>query len=159
MSRTRLQLRPLAAVPESIVALPGAERAPGAGGGGDHLLDGVHRRCADLHLLFAPGGEQCSRVDARRQVGIVHEHAVATQDMGDEVVGEDRQPVEIPERSEALAAKGELEIGGGELRSTASLALSLNHEGSLRSLTQPTLIQDSDKFGNSAVKPTGLIEP
>ena len=60
---------------------------------GDQLAR-VHRAPADLALLLA-GRQQLAGVDAGGQGGVVAQHAVHAQHVGHEVVGEDRQAVEV----------------------------------------------------------------
>ena len=59
---------------------------------------------------------QLAAVDARQEGGVVGEEAVDAEDVRHEVVGEDRQPVEVGEGARALAVEGEGEVGGEELR-------------------------------------------
>ena len=73
-------------------------------------LAGVHRAAADLALLVARR-EQLAGVDAGGQRGLVAQHAVHAQHVRHEVVGEDREPVEVVE----LGHAGEREVVRGDL--------------------------------------------
>src|ERR687888_1180330 len=106
VARARLVLGPLPAVPERVVDVALAH----AGALGDRRA-GVHRARADLALLRA-GAQVAARVDVRGQALLVQEHALAAQHVRDEVVGEDRQRVEVAELGDA----GEREVAGGDLR-------------------------------------------
>ena len=56
----------------------------------------MHGAGPDLVLLRS-GAQLPAPVDVGRESLVVHEHAVAAQDVGHEVVGEDRQPLEVVE--------------------------------------------------------------
>ena len=74
------------------------------------LLAGVDGTGADLALLGThPQGPP--GVDVRGQALVVDQHAVAAQDVRHEVVGEDRQAVDVLEARDA----GEREVGRHEL--------------------------------------------
>jgi hypothetical protein len=70
----------------------------------------VHRRRADL-ALGAAGLQQLAGVDPPLELRLVSEDAVHAQDVRDQVVGEDREPVEVVELGDA----GEREVVGGDL--------------------------------------------
>jgi hypothetical protein len=73
-------------------------------------LAGVHRGRTDL-ALGAAGLEELAGVDAAGQLRVVTEHAVHAQHVRDEVVGEDREAVEVGEVGDA----GEREVVGRDL--------------------------------------------
>ncbi len=54
----------------------------------------MQRASADL-ALGAAEGKTLAAVDARREPIVVDEHAVTMQHVWDEVVGEDRQAIEV----------------------------------------------------------------
>ena len=72
----------------------------------------MHGAGADLALHRAAGGDEAAGVDERGEVGRVGEHAVEAQDVRDQVVGEDGQPIDVGERRDA----GERQVVGGDLR-------------------------------------------
>ena len=76
------------------------------------------RAGADL-ALGAAERERHAGVDARRQRLVVDEHAVAAQHVRDEVVGEDRQAVEVVEFGYA----GEREVAGDDLGALVEAAV------------------------------------
>lgn len=76
-----------------------------------HELDRLDAARADLDLLLGAVHEQLARVDAGQQPGVVGQDAVDAQHVGDEVVGEEREAVEIAEARGA----GVMEIGANEL--------------------------------------------
>src|SRR6476469_8941536 len=88
VARAGLVLVALAAIPEGVV-----EVALGHADAARELCAGVHGAGADL-ALGAAGGQQLPGLDLRGEVAGVDEHALAAQDVGDEVVGEDRQLVD-----------------------------------------------------------------
>src|SRR3954466_2597298 len=108
VARTRLVARLAAAVPEHVVHHCGRRVAVG----GDEQLNGVQRARADLDLLRRVVLEQLLRRDPRDQLGVELEHAVEPQDVRDEVVGEQRQPVQVVRRRESR----QRQVGGGDLR-------------------------------------------
>src|SRR3954469_20320604 len=80
----------LAAVPEPVV-----ERARGDAGLRGERFAGVHGARADLDLLGAALQELDPLVDLRGELGRVGQDAGEPQDVWDEVVGEDRQAVDV----------------------------------------------------------------
>jgi hypothetical protein len=72
----------------------------------------VHRAPAQLDLLAAPVLELLAGVDARGEPRRVLEHAVVAQDVGEEVVGEDGEAVDVGE----VRDPGEDEVVRGDLR-------------------------------------------
>ena len=66
---------------------------------------------SDLHLLGRAVLDQLPAVDAGDERGGEVQHAVEAQHVGDQVVGEHRQPVEVGGARDAGAG----EIGGGDL--------------------------------------------
>ena len=92
----------------------------------------MDRAGADLPLLPADG-QRPSGVDQRREASVIAEHAVAAQDMGDEVVGEDRQPVEIVELGDA----GKREVGGEDLGALEEAAVGVHRHPRGDGLGQP----------------------
>ena len=60
---------------------------------------------ARISRSCGPGRSAAPGVDVGRQALVVDEHALAAQDVGDEVVGEDRQRVEIVELGHAAERK------------------------------------------------------
>ena len=109
-----------------------SSRRCGCGGGGSPCMRGACPRCPQRRVDRAaparpsaataartraprsrgsraprsPGGSSSPCVDAGRQPGVVAQHAVHAQHVGDEVVGEDREPVEVVE----LGDPGEREV-------------------------------------------------
>src|SRR4051812_20969847 len=87
----RLVARGGAAVPQHVVH--------GGGGGGavgsDEQLAGVQRARPDLDLLGGVVVQALLAVDAGDEVRVEAQDAVDAQHVGDEVVGEQRQPVEV----------------------------------------------------------------
>ena len=81
-------------------------------------LAGVHGAGADLALLRRRPAAAARRRCARR-ARVVAQHAVAAQHVRDEVVGEDRQAVEVAEARDA----GERQVGGGDLRALVEAAV------------------------------------
>ena len=70
--------------------------------------------CSAQARISTSSGESCSissPASMRRRAGVELEHAVEPQHVRDEVVGEQRQPVEVPAGRDA----GQLEVGGGDL--------------------------------------------
>ena len=92
--RVREQLGP--AVPQPVVQPP--RRHPGPHGQPLARLDGA-RAQLDLHRLAV--AQLLTGVDALGERRRVAQHAVAAQDVRHEVVGEDRQPVDVGERRHA----------------------------------------------------------
>ena len=70
----------------------------------------MERAGADLDLLLRARGEELLGVDAPGQRGVVTEHALEAQDVGDEVVGEERERAEVLEGTGPLAPEGEVNI-------------------------------------------------
>lgn len=60
----------------------------------------MHGTGANLALLRS-GAQRAPGVDVGRETRFVDQHAVAAEHVGDEVVGEDRQTVEIGEGCDA----------------------------------------------------------
>ncbi len=77
----------------------------------DQQFDRVQRDGADLDLLPRVVLEQRAGVDASHEVVVELEHAVDAQDVRDEVVGEQRQAVEVVRGRDAR----QREVGGGDL--------------------------------------------
>ena len=95
-------------------------------------LAGAHRAGADLAFL-RPGAQQLAGVDARREPRVVDEDALDAQDVGDEVVGEDREPVEVGEARDA----GQGEVAGDELRALVEAAVVVHRHAARERLGQP----------------------
>ena len=74
-------------------------------------LAGVHGAGPQLALVLAAGRQLLAALDARGELVVVVQHAVRPQHVRDEVVGEDRQPVDVPEVGHA----GQVQIVGGDL--------------------------------------------
>ena len=72
----------------------------------------MHRTRADLDLLGRAVLDQLPALDPADQLRVEPEDAVEPQHMGDEVVGEHRQPLEVAEVGDARP----VQIGGGDLR-------------------------------------------
>jgi len=79
--------------------------------GGDYELDGVKCAGPDLHLLGRSVLDQLLALDSSNQVLFEEEDPVQAQDMGDEVVGEHRQTIEVGE----LGRAGASQVGRGDL--------------------------------------------
>ena len=78
----------------------------------------MHRAGADLALLRAHP-QRALGIDVLGQSRVVDEDAVAAQDVRDEVVGEDREAIEVAEAHDA----GEREVGGHDLRPLVEAAV------------------------------------
>ena len=78
----------------------------------------MHRAGADL-ALDAPERQALAAVDARCQLVVVDEHAVAAQHVRHQVVGEDRETVEIGE----LGHAGEREVVWHDLSALVETAV------------------------------------
>ena len=101
VARHGLVVRGLPAVPE-----PSVEHARrNAGAAGDELAR-VQRAGADLGLLVARR-DQLPGVDAGGQLGVVAQHPVHAQHVGHEVVGEDREPVQVGNSATPASARSE----------------------------------------------------
>ena len=103
----------LAAAPQPVVELV----LGCAGASGDELA-GVHRAGTDLAFV-ATGRQQQAAVDVRGQALVVDQDAVGAQHMRDEVVGEDRQPVQVLEAHDA----GESQVRRHDLRALVEPAI------------------------------------
>ncbi len=86
----------------------------------------MHRAGADL-ALGAAGGKQLAGVDARGEGRVVEQHPLAAQHVGDEVVREDRQAVEVREVGDPC----EREVGGDDLGALVEAAV-VEHRHSAR---------------------------
>src|SRR3954469_25832747 len=96
MSPPRTVRRKPAAVPEPVVERPWRDaRAAG------ECLAGVDGAGADLALELAAGRKLAAAVDRRGQLLAVDQTLVEPQDVRDEVVGEDRQAVDVGEVGDA----------------------------------------------------------
>ena len=89
-------------------------RRPGVEGG-DDLLDGVDGHGPDLDLLGRTVLEELVGLDAGQERVVVAEYAGEAEDVGDEVVGEHGQAIEVVEAPGALAAEGLGQVDGGDL--------------------------------------------
>jgi hypothetical protein len=63
----------------------------------------MDRRGPDLALELAAVLELDALVDLGGELVVVAQHAVEAQDVGDEVVGEDREAVDVRERGDAAS--------------------------------------------------------
>ena len=90
-------------------------------------LAGVHGARADL-ALGAAERQALAGVDARGERVVVDEHAVAAQHVRDEVVGEDRQAVEVVELGDA----GEREVVGDDLGALVEAAVVEHRHAAVR---------------------------
>ena len=110
---TALYSRRLPLIPEADVEHPRRHaRALG------ELFARVQRAGADLAL----GGalrQQLAGVDVGGQLGVVAQHAVHAQHVGDEVVREDREPIEVVE----LGRAGESEVAAHDLGALVEAAI------------------------------------
>ena len=79
----------------------------------------MHGARAHLALVLAAGGQLGARVDALGQLVVVVQDALEAQDVRDEVVGEDRQPVDVGIRDDA----GQMEVVGGDLGALVEAAV------------------------------------
>ena len=69
----------------------------------------------------------------RRQAVVIDEHAVAAQDVRDEVVGEDRQAVQVFEAGDT----GEREVAGGDLGALVEPAIGVHRHPLDEGLGEP----------------------
>ncbi len=111
MARYRFVLRGLTAVPEDLVYLRGV-RGGGQRSRRDDQLDRVHGTRPDLNLLGRSVIDQIPTLDPRHQLWIERQDSVEPQDVGDEIVGEHREAIQVAEVGDA----GSVQIGGGNLR-------------------------------------------
>ena len=116
MPGTGLDLRPLTAIPQQIVEALRAGIDPARAQPLHRALHGVQSDRADLHLLGRARRHELPALDARRQVRVVGEHALAPQHVGHEVVGEDRELAEIAELPPPAAVERGREIRRRQLR-------------------------------------------
>jgi hypothetical protein len=97
--RPRLVLGLLAAVPQPVV-----EHARRDAQTRREQLASVHRAGPYLALL-RPWPQVASCVDVGGEAGVIDQYAVAVQDVRNEVVGEDRQAVEVAELGDPASAR------------------------------------------------------
>src|SRR6266540_1899300 len=106
VARAGLVVWLLASVPEQVVELGGRSLPPEFAKLRDQQLDRVNGRGPDLDLLGRAGRHQLLLIDPTRKRRLVAEQTVPAKDVRDQVVGEERQAVEVAELAEALAPKG-----------------------------------------------------
>ena len=99
--------RPLTALPQVLVDGRRGTRPAGR----DDQLDGMHRARADLDLLGRAMLDQILPLDPGDEPRGEFQDAVEAQDVGDEVVGEHRQPGQIAQLRDA----GPVQVRGGDL--------------------------------------------
>ena len=92
VARDGLVPRPLTALPQVLVDGRRGQPRPA---GRDDQLDGMHRARADLDLLGRAMLDQLLPLDPGHEPRGELQDAVEAQDVGDEVVGEHRQPAQI----------------------------------------------------------------
>ncbi len=97
----------LAAIPQPVVQRP--RRHPAVAG---EQLAGVHGAGADLDFHRAARFERDAGVDTFGELGRVGEHSIGAEHVGDEVVREDCERVDVGELGDA----GVDEVVGGDLR-------------------------------------------
>ncbi len=105
---------------------------------------------ADLSL-GAPEREADAGVDACGQVVVVDEHAVAAQDVGDEVVGEDGEAVEVVELGDAR----QREVVGDDLGALVEAAV-IEHRHAAREHLRQALGRAA-RFGNEVERASRLL--
>jgi hypothetical protein len=105
-----LDLRPLAAIPQQIVELLARGRRPRARAARDGELDRVQRDARISTSSGEPAGSSSPRSIRASRSGVVDQHALAAQHVRHEVVGEDRELVEVAERAGPAPAERGREI-------------------------------------------------
>ena len=81
----------------------------------NETLDGMDRNRPDLDLLDRSHFEQFSGLDAAEEQRVVDQHTATTQNMRDEVVGEERETIQPREVAPGIIGEGELEISDRDL--------------------------------------------
>ncbi len=127
MSWACLVLRRLTAVPQAVVQHPRGD----IGTRRDQLA-GVHRAGPDL-ALGAARGEQLACVDAGGERLLIDQDTLAAQHVGDEVVGEDRQAIEIGEARHSR----EREVGDHDLGALVEAAVIEHRHAARQRFGQP----------------------
>jgi len=149
------EFRPLAPVPQQVVQPEGAGLPFPPAKPCKQKLPGVHGAGADLHLLRRAGRDRLARIDPGGQCLVVGQDSIVTQNVGDEVVGDEGEAFDIVEAPRPPAGKGDVQVDGGELGAL--------EEGDV----QPPVLRDVAKEGHFGQKadealggvPGGLDQP
>ncbi len=97
VARAGLVVWLLASVPEQVVELGGRSLVPEFAKLRDEQLDRVNGRGPDLDLLGRAGQDQFLAIDPSRKRRLIAEQTGPAKDVRDQVVGEERQTVEVAE--------------------------------------------------------------
>src|SRR5215211_2623614 len=116
MARTRLVPPTAAAIPQQVIDLLRRELGPRA----RHALHRLDRTGPYLDLLLRSGLEQLAGLDGGGNALLVAEYSVDAQDVGDDVVGEQGEPIEVAEAGDARVVEiRPRELGALEQRHVA----------------------------------------
>ena len=88
----------------------------GAEGEGERI-DGDNSRSADFDFLGGAGRDFSARVDAGSELGVIADDTEGTEDLGELVISEGGEEIEIVEATESGALEGSGQIGTEELGS------------------------------------------
>lgn len=105
----------LAGIPEHCVEHMGGRRPSPSTQRRDQPLDGFDGDGANLDLFGRAHDEEIPRIDPTREGFGMVEHPMAAQDVGHEIVGKERQPIEIVEAAQPSWSEGAAEIGHRDL--------------------------------------------
>jgi len=115
MARRLFVYRRLTTVPEETVDLARSHPRPSLGESRDDQLDSVNGAGADLDLLLRSTLDQLAPLYPLGELTFVAEDSIQAEDVWNEVVGEDRQPVDVVEPTGTAPAEGEREVRGEDL--------------------------------------------